>query len=432
MRSSRNYPAMQVKVGTLLAVAVAVTLLAMIFPTKGVNPFSSKFRLVAFFPAVAGLRTSSPVWFSGVEVGTVTYVDFVPGSDPPRLKVILKVERKVQKYLKTDSQAVIKSMGLLGDMYIELTPGSPSAPVVENGAEVAGVPPDNTGEMLNQMMVSAKSVLNNLDLISRDIQSGQGSLGQLVKDPGLYRELRDTLDGLKRFVNELNQSQGTAMKLVQDPALYEQLVAAVKDMRAVIDDLKHAEEKVLSPETKAALDETVKTASRVVKRVGEYQEKIDRIRFDLNFGVDRYVDPIANGHADLMIWPSSQRYYQVGIQKISSLYGLEKDQTSFRAELAWQILDTPFYIRGGVIKNEYFVAGLDLRLFDNRFSTLLDVYRLEFDPTQVDVQAGVLLLDVLELTAGAEDILRHPFYKAGLTIHYQDEDLINIGLKTKF
>lgn len=121
---------------------------------------------------------------------------------------------------------------------------------------------------------------------------------------------------------------------MNDPELYDELVAAVKDIRVLVNDLKQAEEKILSPETKEKIDQTVDTAARVVKRVGEYQEKIDKIRFDLSFGLKKYEQSISSGLAQLHIWPNDNRYYMVGIQKISDLYGYETEQTTLEAQLA--------------------------------------------------------------------------------------------------
>ncbi len=433
MKSSRNYPAMQLKVGALLAIAFSVTLLALIFPTKGVNPFSSKIKLVAYFPQVAGLRASSPVWFSGVEVGSVKSVEFVPESDPPRLKVVLEVEKRVQGYLKTDSKAKIEGMGLLGDMYIDLTPGSQAAARVEDGAVVVGVPPANTKDEFAAMMVSAKELLSNLNRISQEMAEGRGSLGMLVKDPTLYRELQATVKELRTMVQDVNDGEGTAGKLMKDPALYNELVSAVQDIRAVVADLKKAEEKILSKETKETLDQTVKTASKVIKRVGEIQEKVDQVRFDFSFGLSKYLNQdVASGRADLLIWPNRQRYYQVGIEKVSALYGNEKEKTTYTAQLAWQMFNSPLYIRGGINKSEYFIAGLDMRLWNDQVKLMLDTYRIELNPTQLDVRTGVAFLDIMELTAGVEDVLRQPYYKAGVTLHYQDDDLLNVIFKTQF
>lgn len=114
------------------------------------------------------------------------------------------------------------------------------------------------------------------------------------------------------------------------------------------------------------------------------------------------------------------------------MYGHETDQTTFNGQLAWRILDSPFFIRGGLIKSDYFNAGLDFRTRDDRFKILLDTYRVELNPVQVDVRAGIMFLDLVELTAGAEDVMGTPFYKAGLTIHYRDDDLLNVIFKIKF
>jgi phospholipid/cholesterol/gamma-HCH transport system substrate-binding protein len=425
---------MQLKVGALIAVAIVVTLLALIFPTKGVNFFSPKIKLVAFYPTVGGLRASSPVLFSGVEVGSVSSVEFVPGSNPPRLRVVLVLERKIQEYLRTDSRARIESLGLLGDMYVEVTAGSPGAARAENGSEIAGVPPEDTKGELTAIMAQAKALMSNLNQVSEDIAQGKGSLGLLVKDPALYRELESAVSQMREVVAGLNNGQGTAGKLLHDPVLYDEMVASVKEIRQVVNDLKDAERKLITPETREAITETVKTVSKVAKKFGDIEEKVDQIRFDFNFGLDKFVNTaVADGHADLLIWPNRTRYYQVGVNKISGIYGNEASTaTTFTGQLAWKIFQTPLYIRGGIIKSEFFVGGLDLRLGNDEFKVLLDTYRVELNPVQLDVRAGVVFLDFMELTAGAEDVLRRPFYKAGLTIHYQDDDLLNVVFKAKF
>ena len=87
-----------------------------------------------------------------------------------------------------------------------------------------------------------------------------------------------------------------------------------------------------------------------------------------------------------------------------------------------------------------FAASNVVQVFDtaedvtkpDQVKLLLDAYRIELNPAQVDIHAGLMVLDVMELTAGVEDVLRVPYYKAGVTIHYRDDDLLNVIFKTKF
>lgn len=428
MRTTRNIPAMQIKVGALVAVAVSLVLLALIFPTKGVSLFSRKFRLVAYFSDVAGLRASSPVWFSGVEVGSVRSVEFAGRGGEPRLKVVLVLEHKIKEFIRKDSEARIQGMGMLGDMYVEVTPGK-GAPAAD-GSEIAGVPPQNFKDDLTGLLASAGGVLRSLEEITAQVAGGQGTLGRLVRDPALYPALRDAVTEIRRFAESLNDPDGTFQKVARSPELYDEGVSLLKEMRGVVEDLKQAGQKVFSPETRQTVEETVKTVSRVVKRVGEYQEKIDKLRFDLNFGLNKYSGSVAGGHAHLDIWPSLQRYYTVGIQKVSELYGNETEKTTFDAQLAWRIFNSPFFIRGGLIRDEYFVAGLDLRLWEDQFKLLLDAYRVELNPMQVDLRSGWTVWNLLEINGGVEDAFGRPFYKLGVTLHYRDEDLTTILLKS--
>jgi phospholipid/cholesterol/gamma-HCH transport system substrate-binding protein len=424
---------MQMKIGIVLAVALVLLFMALlVFPTQGVNPFSSKINLVAYFTDVSGLRASAPVWLSGVEVGRVTSVKFAPNTVPLKIKVNLRVQRWVLRYLRRDSQAMVKGMGLLGDMFIELTPGTDAGIPIENGAVLAGVSPEKTQDELARAVDSANALMQSLKSITNAIANGKGTLGKLIQDEQLYDDMHAAVQGLRETLDTLNSSQGTAGLLLRNPSLYQELLATVKDVRGMVEDLKQAEAKIVSPETRASLDKTVKTVSNVVDRVGAIVEGVERIRFDFNFGLDKFESDLVAGRADVLIWPTEDRYYQAGVLQVSRLYGNEKDKTTFQGELAWRILHSPFFIRGGVIKNEYFVAGLDLRSRDNNFRLLLDAYHLQFNPLQVDLRAGYKILDAIEFSAGAEDVLKRPFFKAGLTIFYRDPELVNVYIRTRF
>jgi len=432
VRSSRNFTAMQIKAGVVLLVALILLFAGLvIFPTRGVNPLTPKISLVAYSPFVSGLRASSPVWLSGVEVGTITQVKLVPGSDPLQVRVALRVQRWTLDYLSTESRAVIKGMGILGDMFIELTPSAKGQPLTD-GSVIQGEAPQQAQDELKNALGTVQELMKSVNRIAAGIENGQGTLGQLIQDRQLYTQMVAVMQGLTTTLAALNTPGGTANRLLYDPALYQEMLASFQGIRTVVNDLKQAEKTLISPETRKTLEDTVETASALVNQAAELGEKIQKIRFELNFGVDKLESNLVAGHADVLIWPNDQRYYHAGVNQISRLYGVEEEETTFQGDLAWRILGSPFFIRGGIRRNEYFNLGLDLRSWDNNFRLLADVYRLEFDPLQLDMRAGYKFLEAVELSIGAEDILRRPFFKAGLTIFYVDPDLLNVFIRTRF
>jgi phospholipid/cholesterol/gamma-HCH transport system substrate-binding protein len=70
------------------------------------------------FDQIGGLKTRAPVVISGVKVGQVSSISL---DGDLRAHVVLDVDSALR--LPTDSSATILTAGLLGDQYIELTPG---------------------------------------------------------------------------------------------------------------------------------------------------------------------------------------------------------------------------------------------------------------------------------------------------------------------
>jgi phospholipid/cholesterol/gamma-HCH transport system substrate-binding protein len=75
-------------------------------------------ELSVTFDQIGGLKNRAPVVISGVKVGQVASI----GLDSDlRARVVLDVDRTLE--LATDTSATILTAGLLGDQYVELTPG---------------------------------------------------------------------------------------------------------------------------------------------------------------------------------------------------------------------------------------------------------------------------------------------------------------------
>jgi phospholipid/cholesterol/gamma-HCH transport system substrate-binding protein len=75
-------------------------------------------EIAVTFDQIGGLKSRAPVVISGVKVGQVASIAL---DGDLRARVVLDVDRTLQ--LPTDSSATILTAGLLGDQYIELTPG---------------------------------------------------------------------------------------------------------------------------------------------------------------------------------------------------------------------------------------------------------------------------------------------------------------------
>lgn len=84
----------------------------------------------ALFDQVAGLKPKSPVEIAGVRVGQVRGIRL---DETFRARVDLDLDSTLQ--LPVDSSAAIVTAGILGDRYIQLTPGAEDA-VMQPGEQI--------------------------------------------------------------------------------------------------------------------------------------------------------------------------------------------------------------------------------------------------------------------------------------------------------
>ncbi len=91
-----------------------------------------RLEVTARFSSVAGLDRKAAVRIAGVRVGKVEAVD-LDGSE-----ALLHLSLNPQVQLHEGASAQITSLGMLGDKYIEILPGDPTAPLLPPGAELGG------------------------------------------------------------------------------------------------------------------------------------------------------------------------------------------------------------------------------------------------------------------------------------------------------
>src|SRR5574340_444008 len=135
----------KLKIGIVISIALLTLLLTAVFTGNIANILSPKELIKIDIRDAAGLRTGSPVWFAGIEVGSVKSIDLSPQYG---IIVTVSVNRDVMGYLKKDSHATVQTMGLLGDKYVELSSGSPAAPGLRSGEILEGAAETSAKEMV--------------------------------------------------------------------------------------------------------------------------------------------------------------------------------------------------------------------------------------------------------------------------------------------
>jgi len=234
---------------SLVALAFAITSLS---TRSGV--WAPRYRLVAFFDNVQGLIGGAPVWLAGRPVGRVESVSFGARPDGrPALRVVLQVDREVSERIRGDSMAMIGTIGLLGDRYIEISIGTAGGRPLEDGEELATITPLDLGSVVakgTQALDSIATLAANLNQlvegfgkqgggeslassmgafrgIVSQIQDGRGLLHSLIYDDyagGGVESINRSLERFEHILKEVDQGQGILHSLIFDAPTEQDLV----------------------------------------------------------------------------------------------------------------------------------------------------------------------------------------------------------------
>ncbi len=129
--------------------AIVLLILGYLAFTKSLPFTGPGYTVTATFENAATLRTSSPVRIAGVNVGKVTEISL----DGELSRVTFTVD-EAGRPLKTDSQVTIRPrLFLEGNFFLDLQPGSPSAPVLEDGDSISATQ-TQTAVQLDQILTT--------------------------------------------------------------------------------------------------------------------------------------------------------------------------------------------------------------------------------------------------------------------------------------
>lgn len=270
---------------TRLGLFVALVMLAAFFILAiigGFEKFQRGLHIHARFNSVQELKVGDRVKMAGVEVGKVEDIQIADG----KVKVSMKLRARTP--VKTDSIAVIKFAGLMGQSFVSLDFGSPTAPLaVEDAvlntveqpdisailvkldnvaAGVENLTKSFTGDKIDNLLGPITDFLKqntgplsqaitNLRNTSEQIAQGKGTIGKLIFDDSLYvttlttvsnlqttgDDLKLTLAEARKVINGVNAGEGSLGKLLKDEKLYAETTASMTTLREILEKINQGQ-----------------------------------------------------------------------------------------------------------------------------------------------------------------------------------------------
>jgi phospholipid/cholesterol/gamma-HCH transport system substrate-binding protein len=221
----------ELRVGILVVLGAALVVVAMFYVT-GFGALQPKYRLRTYLPGVAGLTIGAPVSIDGINVGNVDSMGINAASgegapDPQRnIVLVLRIDKKFQNDIRTDSSATLRTQGLLGDQYVNISRGFNGVPLQDN-QEITGHGENGMPELLAQGATLAQHLNNLSDQVEglvADVRAGKGSLGKFVTDDSAYNYIDSVAERTDDVLANIQAGQGTIGKFYTSDEFHQKLL----------------------------------------------------------------------------------------------------------------------------------------------------------------------------------------------------------------
>jgi len=303
------------------------------------------------FKDVAGLDDKSAVRIAGVRVGKVDGIQLLPDGT-----AVAKVSLDKDVELHQGATGQIRSLGLLGEKYVELTPGDPNAPRLADGARIEGGQSAGFDQLTKLAEDIGKDVKSLTSALAGSLGGKQGEekLNRIVDNIGkMSEELRAmveanrqnvdlTLANLKQFSGEIRETlarvdrildenrQGVKSSVGNIDTITGKLQTTADNLNSItgkIDTGQGTIGKLLNDdETHKNLNEALQAVKGGVESLNTTLTRINRIQLDLGFrGEFNARSSNSKGYFTLDVVPRENKFYRI---EVSSAPGGQRNDSS--------------------------------------------------------------------------------------------------------
>ncbi|MEK6480623.1 MlaD family protein [Catalinimonas sp. 4WD22] len=234
----------KIKLGIFVMLGLIFLIVALYMIGNQRNMFNTRFQLSTRFTDVNGLREGNSVRFAGIDVGIVKRIKIVSDS---AIQVDMLIREAVRTYIKKNAVATIGTDGLVGNVIINIRPGSGHALPVEMNDWIISQSNVDTDALLRTLSVSNENVATltqNLVAITNHINKGEGTVGMLIRDKQFAQYLQQTLQNLTQASEgaaaTITELESTAVKISRGPGI----ISFLAEDTLIVGQLQHTMQKL--------------------------------------------------------------------------------------------------------------------------------------------------------------------------------------------
>lgn len=240
------------KVGLFISGLTAILMILILSISKENRLFESTVKMKAHVGNVKNLKPGSYVELKGIKVGNVNEIEILAED---KVEIRFTMLESQLKWVKQDTKVAISTAGLVGDKYLEIFDGSPTAPqfnpekdylyseagtdmkqLMTKGESIATITERilsrldqiiynmDDGKKLIETVNSLSKASSNMEKITSELRDAQ--LGQTVKNVNSSMAKLEIASGsIERIMARIEKGPGTMNSLIYDDGLHDSLRA---------------------------------------------------------------------------------------------------------------------------------------------------------------------------------------------------------------
>lgn len=240
----------ETKVGLLFLVTF-ILIAAFAYVLGSNNPFSDSHEVKLLFNFAGGIEEGSPVRAMGIKVGKVKSIEFDAArkdanGEEVKLVVTITIAKKAWDTIREDSRFFINLAGVIGEKYVEITPGSLDKAHLRPNEYYRGEDPPRIDQLLSQSYSLAGKILEM-------VEKNEGDVVSIIKNvDNLVTNFNKAMELLTKTGNSKNDFGNM-----------------IKNLNQISGDVAHISGKLRSKDT----DQTIELIHRLLWRLDELDKK---------------------------------------------------------------------------------------------------------------------------------------------------------------
>lgn len=255
-------------VGVFIIGVTILLLTTVVIIGRGKDWFKKYIPYYTTFEESYNLQVNSPVKLLDANIGKVKKITIVGD----KVRVNLAILEEYKSRIRTNSVATVKSPTIIGTEYIYIIPGTEDAPLIQRGSEIPSKAKKSITDYLDEFQVEktikmvvdavqniskivqtlhdpqgplfttfdrTNRTLANIEKITKDIESGKGTVGGLLKTRDLLDQIHRNLDKVENNLAILEKIENGVLENIPDiQKIVKDLTKSVEEIKIIVANIK--------------------------------------------------------------------------------------------------------------------------------------------------------------------------------------------------